>query len=124
MDPVTAVSLTAAIVTLVDASIKVVVKFEQLRKQGVTNDRKQFADDAVELGLVTMNVRRTVQNIRQQTPDDLQLIDLAFNCSETGLQLEAEVRKITAPSNVVGKALRSLKHANSIKKLRARLEEH
>ena len=44
MDPVTAVCVTSAVVYLVDASIKVVNKVEQLRKEGVTNDHKQPAE--------------------------------------------------------------------------------
>ena len=100
MDPLTAFSLACGVIQVVDFSTKIIGKYRELRKLGASSEYKEMESIANHLtDLATgLKLPSTIQNpgsAPQLYHDDLELLNLAQQCSETATRLRDELQKFS-----------------------------
>ena len=135
MDPVTGISLFAAVLQLVQFSIKTVKACHEIYAQGSTGDLVDIDDTATRLGHLSGSLQQSMRESEARSPRlslskaEVDLIDLGQKCRLSADRLHHELVKLRArPRGSRGEAMqkfaRSVWKQGSITKLQEQLENH
>ena len=100
MDPLTAFSLASGVIQVVDFSTRIIGKYRELRKTGASSEYKEMESMATHLTDLTTQLQlpSTIQSpgsAPQLYHDDMELLQLAQQCSKTAAILKDEVQKLS-----------------------------
>ncbi|KAL8647788.1 MAG: hypothetical protein Q9210_005353 [Variospora velana] len=115
MDPLTAFSLVAAILQVVDVSSRAVGQCRQLYKNGALADHNDTREVTSALA-------------KPQSPDDVEIVDLSKKCSKLTKDLLEELQKLSLKQTglwqAISKTVRAFRQKGSLKEKQDLLEKY
>ena len=135
MDPITGVALVAAVLQLVQFSIKTAKACQEIYAQGSLGDLTDIDDTATRLGDLSGSLQRSIRESEVKNPRptlskaEIDLIDLGQKCRICANKLHHELIKLRARPRgsrreALQKFARSIWKQSSITKLQEQLESH
>ena len=135
MDPITGVSLVAAVLQLVQFSIKTAKACHEIYAQGSASDFVDIDDTATRLGNLSGSLQQSIRDSEARNPRlslskaEIDLIDLGQKCRICANKLHHELIKLRARPRgsrreAMQKFARSVWRHGSITKLQEQLENH
>lgn len=134
MDPLTAFSLACGVIQVVDFSTKVVVKCQEIYRDGASSEDKDIesmAKHLTDLSIELDPANRVVkpESMPQIYNDDQDLRKLAQQCSETAKELIAEVQKLSIQGqprkrDVLRKSVKAIWKKKAMEDIERRLEHY
>ena len=97
MDPITAVGFTAAVVQLVDVSLKVAQTVKDVRERGSSRDLADSDHIASHLSSLSDSVQTSLQLSsihRSMSAEEKELLDIASRCNKCSQKLQEELANL------------------------------
>lgn len=130
MDPITAFSLVASILQVIDVSFKAVSKCREIYKDGSLAENQSTAEITKYLDETTCRLKTSLQNApcaNSQASTDI--IDISTKCSKTAAELLAELEKMRFESGggrrqAIVKGIRALRRNKFVADSQEKLETY
>ncbi|KAL8948226.1 MAG: hypothetical protein Q9222_005574 [Ikaeria aurantiellina] len=129
MDPVTAFSLAAGILQVVDISSRAVKKCHELYKDGSLAEHRETAEIADALANAADTLSASIQSSNQpRSKEDSEIFDLSIKCRATARDLVARLNKLKADQGsrlqALTKSVEAMRQKQMLKDKQAALKEY
>ncbi|KAI4186918.1 MAG: hypothetical protein LQ348_004157, partial [Seirophora lacunosa] len=129
MDPLTAFSLAAGILQVVDVSFRAVRICRELHKNGSLAEHDDTQKVASALASASNRLETTLNQVaKPQSQDDIQIIDLSAKCSKLAEELLEELQKLRCEQDslrqVIKKGFRAMRQKSSLDAKQDLLEKY
>ncbi|KAL8710438.1 MAG: hypothetical protein Q9220_005039 [cf. Caloplaca sp. 1 TL-2023] len=129
MDPLTAFSLAAGILQVVDLSSKAVKKCHELYKDGSLAEHRETAEVADALAKATGTLNVSIEKSNQpRSRDDQEILDLSIKCFATAQDLVVRLNKLKADQGsrlqALTKGVKAMRQKQMLKDKQAALNEY